>query len=470
MHNLKVIKVLSFSILNLLLLTSCNKKFDRDDYSAFFGGEVTNPLNRYVLFLKDNKVIDTIPLDRNNRFFKKFDSLAPGLYTFKHEPEYQYVYFDKNDSLMVRMNSSDFDESVIFCGRGEEKNNYLMEMYLKNESDRDKMFAVFDYDVAKFNKYIDSSFAVRKKFYEEKKEKVKWNDEFDYFALSALYFPYYTKKEIYPVVHEFRTGEKVSDKLPKDFYAYRKEIDFNNSQLTNFSPFVKYLTYMLNNRASEKISNQNASISDKALELNIAKLNITDTLFESQDIKNTVLNNIAFAYLLEDQHIINNKKFLDRYNELSTDRSNQNEITKIGNSIQMLKEGNTLPSVDLLTTSGETINSESVVKGKTVIFFWTENAESHFIAVHKKVMDLKKKYPSYNFIAINVDDNQAKWTNALSNYNFENVTELRVKNFEDLKQKWVITKIHRAIVTNADGTIKNGFVNLFDVKFADNLK
>jgi len=470
MHNFKVFKVLSFSILNLLLLTSCNNKFDRDDYTAYFGGEVTNPLNRYVLFLKDNKVIDTIPLDRNNRFFKKFDSLTPGLYTFKHEPEYQYVYFDKNDSLMVRMNSSDFDESVIFCGRGEEKNNYLMEMYLKNESDKDKMFAVFDYDVVKFNKYIDSSFAVRKKFYETKKEKGKWNDEFDFFALSALYFPYYTKKEIYPVVHEFRTGEKVANKLPKDFYDYRKEIDYNNKQLTNFSPFVKYLTYMLNNRASEKISNENSSPSDKALELNIAKLNITDTLFESQEIKNTVLNNIAFAYLLEDQHIINNKKFLDRYNELSTDKSNQNEITKIGNSIQMLKEGNALPSVDLLTLNGETVDSKSFMKGKSVIFFWTENADSHFIAVHKKVMDLKKKYPNYNFIAINVDDNQAKWTNALENYKFENVTELRVKNFEDLKEKWVITKIHRAIVTNADGTISNGFVNLFDVKFADNLK
>lgn len=470
MHNLKVIKVLSFSILNLLLLTSCNKKFDRDDYTAYFGGEVTNPLNRYVLFLKDNKVIDTIPLDRNNRFFKKFDSLAPGLYTFKHEPEYQYVYFDKNDSLMVRMNSSDFDESVIFCGRGEEKNNYLMEMYLKNESDKDKMFTVFDYDVPKFNKYLDSSFAVRKKYYEAKKEKVKWNDDFDYFALSALYFPYYTKKEIYPVVHEIRTGKKVTDKLPKDFYDYRKEIDYNNHQLTNFSPFVKYLTYMLNNMAMEKVSNESASPSDKALDMNIAKLNITDTLFENQEIKNTVLDNIAFAYLLEDQHIINNKKFLDRYNELSTDKSNQNEITKIGNNIQMLKEGNKLPNVGLLTLNGESVNSNDVIKGKSVVFFWTENAESHFVSVHKKVMDLKAKYPNYNFIAINVDDNQAKWKNGLANYKFDNVAEYRVKNFEELKEKWVITKIQRAIVTKADGTISTAFVNLFDVKFADNLK
>ncbi|WP_447636985.1 TlpA family protein disulfide reductase [Flavobacterium microcysteis] len=469
MHNLKVFKIVSISFLSLLSLCSCEKKFKSDNFTAYFGGEVSNPLNRYVLFLKDNKVIDTIPLDRNNRFFKKFDSLAPGLYTFKHEPEYQYVYFDKNDSIMVRMNSSDFDESVVFCGRGEEKNNFLMEMYLKNEEDRDKMFTVFDYDLNKFTKYIDSAYHSRKSYYNSKKELLKWNDDFDIYALASLDFPYYTKKEIYPVIHEIRTGENVSEKLPKDFYQYRDEIDYNNKGLTNFSPFVKYLTYMLNNMAIEK-ADPNASPEDKALEMNITKLNIADTLFKNPEIKNAILDNIAFAYLLEDQHILNNKKFLDRYNELSTDKGNQNEITKIGDAIQMLKGGNPLPNVDLIGLDGETVSSESIIKGKTVIFFWTENAKAHFETAHKKAMELKAKHPGYNFIAINVDDNQSKWKNNLSKYKFEKIEEFRVKDFEELKQKWVITKIHRAIITNADGTINNAFVNLFDVKFVDYLK
>jgi len=469
MHNLKVFKIVSFSLFTLMMFSSCEKKFKNDNFTAYFGGEVTNPLNRYVLFLKDNKVIDTLPLDRNNRFFKKFDSLVPGLYTFKHDPEYQYIYFDKNDSLMVRLNSTDFDESIVFCGRGEEKNNFLMELYLKNQNDSKQMFEVFDYDMPKFEKYIDSSFKSKKEFYNAKKEAIKWNDEFDFYAKASLDFPYYAKKEIYPVVHQIRNGEDITKKLPQNFYAYRDEIDYNNEALTNFSPFVKYLTYMLNNLASEKIA-VNVSPQDQALQMNITKLNIADTLFKNKKIKNSVLDNIAFAYLLEDQHIINNKKFLDRYNQLSTDKSQQNEITRIGDAIQMMKNGNSLPNIDFINLKGETVNSKDIIKEKTVIFFWTENAESHFESVHKKAMDLKKKYPSYNFIAINVDDNQAKWQNILSNYKFENVTELRVKNFEQLKEKWVITKIHRAIVTNADGTINNAFVNLFDVKFADNLK
>jgi len=469
MHNLKIFKILSFSFLGLLMFTSCEKKFKNDNFTAYFGGEVTNPLNRYVLFLKDNKVIDTLHLDRNNRFFKKFDSLSPGLYTFKHDPEYQYVYFDKNDSLMVRLNSNDFDESIVFCGRGEEKNNFLMELYLKNHNDAKQMFEVFDYNISKFEKHIDSSYNSKKTFYERKKASIKWNDDFDFYAKAALEFPYYTTKEMYPVVHEIRTGEDIIKKLPQNFYAYRDQIDYNNEALTNFSPFVKYLTYMLNNLASEKVATK-VSPADQALEMNITKLNIADTLFKNKKIKNTVLDNIAFAYLLEDQHIINNKKFLDRYNQLSTDKSQQNEITKIGDAIQLMKSGNVLPAINFKNLKGETVNSKDVIKGKTVIFFWTENAESHFESVHKKVIDLKSKYPNYNFVAVNVDDNQAKWQSVLSNYKFDNVTELRVENFEQLKEKWVITKIQRAMVINADGTIKNAFVNLFDVKFTDNLK
>lgn len=115
------IKSSILAALTLLFLNSCHKDFDNDDYVAYFGGEVINPNNPYVLFCKDNVVIDTILINKDNTFFKKFDSLAPGLYTFKHEPEYQYVYFEKNDSLRVHIDSNDFDQSVVFCGRGDRK-------------------------------------------------------------------------------------------------------------------------------------------------------------------------------------------------------------------------------------------------------------------------------------------------------------------------------------------------------------
>lgn len=413
--------------------------------------------------------MDTIILNPDNTFFKKFDSLTPGLYSFKHEPEYQYVYFDKNDSLMVRINSQDFDESITFCGRGEEKNNFLMELFLKNEHDRSTMFNVFDEQVPEFNKKIDSSYLSKKKFYDKKKESIAWSDEFDEYAKAMLDFFHYSKKELYPVVHQMRSGENIEKQLPADFYDFRKEINFNKGEFTNFSPFVRYLSNMLNNLSANEKWDDRSEI-DKAFLINSKKLQIADSLFKNEKIKNTVLDNIAFTYLLEDQNIINNKRFLDRYHSLSTDKNQHNEIKKIGNAIQSLKENNPLPDANLLDSINKLFPVKSLIHKKTVIFFWTKNLESHFIAAHKRAIDLQKKHPNYDFISICVDDNQEKWNAILKNYKFDGIREYRVEDFDAVKDHWVVNKIHRTMLLNADGTIKNAFVSLFDVTFESHLK
>lgn len=422
------------------------------------------------MFCKDSKVIDTIILNPDNTFFKKFDSLTPGLYSFKHEPEYQYIYFDKNDSLMVRVNSQEFDESIVFCGRGDEKNNFLMELFLKNEHDRNVMFDVFNENISQFSTKIDSAYKSKQTFYNSKKEAIEWSEEFDEFALAMLNFFHYSKKELYPVIHKMRTGIDIKKQLPNDFYDYRKDIDFNNNKLTNFSPFVRYLSNLMNN-LSDNDEWANRSEIDKSFLASSKKLHIADSIFTNEKIKNTVLDNIAFTYLLEDQNIVNNKKFLDNYHSLSTDKNQHNEIKKIGDAIQKLKENNPFPDANIVDTNNNVVLLSSVIKKKTVVFFWTKNLESHFVASHKRVMDLQSKHPDYDFISICVDENQEKWLGILKNYqSFKGIKEYRVQNFEEVKDRWVVNKIHRTIVLNSDGTINNAFVSLFDINFEKNLK
>ena len=453
----------------LLLLTSCKNEFKGCEYVAYFGGEIVNPNNPYVLFCKDNEVIDSIKLDKNNRFFIQFDSLSPGLYSFKHEPEYQYVYFDKNDSIMVRVNSKDFDESVVFCGRGYEKNNFLMELYLKNEKDKYKMFEYFDDNFVDFSKEIDSTYAKANQFYTSRKTEIKWNDDFDVFAKASLDFNYYSKKELYPLVHKIRTGEDVIEQLPSNYYDYRKTINFNNVALSSYAPYVTYLSYMLNNMGTINYHNHFTE-TDLALKTNINKMTIADTLIKNETVKNNILNNIAFTYLLEDQNVVNNNKFLDCYTKLSTDKSKTNEITTICNAIQMLKVDGTLPEVGLIDSTGKKVSSANFTKPNTIFFFWTVNAKSHFEAVHKKVMALKSKYPKYNFVGVNINDRKEDWKKTLDTYNFKGVTELHSDNFEYIKNKWAINKIHRTIIIGDKGLIKNAFVNIFDSQFEENLK
>lgn len=469
MHKFVNIKVLGLLLLSSFLFSSCKNEFKGCEYVAYFGGEIVNPNNPFVFFCKDNEVIDTIKLDKNNRFFIQFDSLAPGLYSFKHEPEYQYVYFDKNDSIMVRVNSKDFDESVVFCGRGGEKNNFLMELYLKNEKDKSKMFDVFDESFEDFSKNIDSTNAKMKAFYNSNKEEIKWGEGFDVYAKAAVDFAYYSKKESYPIIHKIRTGEDIIDKLPANYYSYRSTIDFSNASLSDYAPYVMYLSHMLNNMGTINYHNH-FSENDLALKTNINKMKIADTLIKNSKLKDNILNNIAFTYLLEDQNVANNQKFLETYKKISTDKSKKNEITAICNAIQMLKVGNSLPEVMLTDINGNTISSNTVAKPNTVFFFWTESAKSHLEAVHKKVMVLKSKFPQYNFVAVNLNDNPEDWKTVLSNYNFTAATELHCPDFENIKNKWAINKIHRTIILDNKGLIKNAFTNIFDSNFEENLK
>lgn len=446
-------------------LTSC--KNDVNDYTAYFGGVVTNPRTPYVIFSKDDKVIDTLHLDDQNRFFIKFDSLAPGLYSFKHEPDYQYVYFDKNDSLMVSINTSNFDESIVFSGNGDKKNNFMMDLYLMQEKDRAADYTIYNTNFSTFQKNLDSIFAVRQAFYKKGKSEIKWSDDFNFYADARLNLNYYAKKEYYPYLHKRRTGKEAISKVPAGFYDFRKKIDFNDPRLTNFSPFVRYFTAMLNNIAdTSKSTSTNAE--ENSLKHNILKLNIADSIFSNKIVKNEVLDNIAFAYMLEDHNIVNSQKFLDHFLTLSTDDHTTNDIKKMSDAVRLLKEGQKLPGIKLLDTNNNCFDIQNNIQKETVIFFWTVCAQNHLDLVYKKLDVLKKMHKNVNFIAVNVDEDK-EWKKMMKQYEFHNAFQLRAGNLKALKDKWVFTKINRTIILNSDGTIKNAFANLMDAKFSDNL-
>lgn len=457
------------SLVGLLsFLTSCNY-FGKKDYVAYFGGEIINPTSPYVLFMQNEEILDTLYLDKDNRFFKKFDTLMPGMYLFKHEPEYQYVYFDQNDSLMVRLNTQDFDESVVFCGKGEDKNNFLMELYLKNESDRQKMFEVYDYEPEQFQQYIDSIFLVKKEFFEEKKSKLNWSEGFDLYARTALYFSHYIKKEIYPLAHNVRTGHNLFKELPASYFSHRNNIDYNAKDLMFYSPFMQYLNHMMSAIAFEKTQGI-VNKGDQLLHIGLHKLTIADTIFTSQKSKNKIFTHIAYSYLLEDQDVKNNTAFIEAFKSKSKDLDVLNEITNIGNHIHNLQVGNKIPVNELQTLSLDTVSSVDVFKRKSVVFFWTAKAESHRYSVHKKVIDFQAKYPNYDFIAINIDKDFDDWQAAIKDLNYGKIKQFRAVDFEVLKEKWVLLKLQRSIILNENAIIVQPFVNIFSVDFENYLK
>lgn len=462
----KYFKYIYFSI--FLIVVSCRSNFDYDDYRAYFGGEIENPKSRNVILLRNEKPIDTFKLDNNNRFFHHFDSLTPGLYTFRSDPEYQYVYFDKNDSLMIQLNSNDFDKTLVFCGRGYEKNNVLMDLYLKNEDIKNNLFTQYDKDLYKFIKTVDSSYYYVRKFYHSKKDLINWTSNFDKYAKATIDLNQAYIKELYPIAHEFRTGVKVNKLLPKSYYVHRRKINVNDPQLAYFAPFLKYTTVMLNNMI---VCNGKGCSEMNTLNENINKIRIADTLFKNQEVKNLVLNNVAHMYLLSDQSANNNAKFFSEYSKIATDKELNESVIKTSKQIKKLSPNNNLPKIKLVDHYEKPIDITKGFSKKTVLYFWSKHSMVHSEEVHKKADELKKIYPDILFISINIDGNKDEWYKSLNQINVNNFeNEWLAQDFYDIKEKWVINKIYRTIILNKDGTINNAFVNIMEKDFEKKLK
>lgn len=443
----------------ILLVYSCQKKFEPDDYTAYLQGEVINPNSPYILFCKDNDVLDTIYLDKNNKFFKKFDSLTPGMYIYRHNPEYQYVFFDKNDSLTLRLNTRDFDHSIIFTGRGSEKNNFLMNLTVRNLLDETTRYENFDLQVDPFIKKVDSTHAARTTYYLKSKAIIGWNQDFDLYAKTKLDLHFYSQKELYPKVHLIRTGQNIKSELPEDYYSFRKKIDYNNEGLIQYSSYTRYLSIMLNSVLDEL---EIDSYSDANLDNNIEKLNIVDTLIKNQKVKNAILDNITYIYLLEDQNLKNNDKFLERYFELSSDSSQHNEISQIQKAVQNLKSENKLPDVALINQKGEPVEINKIINKPTLLFVWTKNSLAHAQGAYRRAFEMLEKNPNLQVISICIDGEQQDWLKLTNTYQHPDLIQLRSTDFTQMKDKWIITKIQRSMLLNQDGTIKEAFVNIFD--------
>ncbi|WP_396164897.1 TlpA family protein disulfide reductase [Flavobacterium sp.] len=456
-----------FFLLLATSLVSCKDGFMGENHVAYFGGEIENPKNNFVVFMKNDKVVDTFYLDENNRFFHKFDSLTPGLYSFKHDPEYQYVFFDKNDSLMIRLNSNDFDNSLMFCGRGDEKNNFMMELYLKDMKLKNDLFDVYEQPEKVFSKYIDSSNQNIKNLYNKRKAFINWSEEFDEVAKTNILLNYAYKKEVFPIVHEFKTGENIKTNLPKSYYNYRKKIDVNQDNLLYYSPFINYMTSMLNNIVLTK---SKGNLDDMSLENNIKKLEIVDTLIKNKHVKNLVVNNIANMYLLSDQCSINNGKFFTLYSKMVSNENMKAKVMKTASNIQKLRNNNVLPEISVLDTNNKRVVINDLITKKTIIYFWTKQSDSHSFYSHKKVDELKAKYPDIQFIAININNTQEDWLKEIKTKKYSNSIELRALDFEELQNKWVINKVYRTLIINKNGTINNAFVSLFDANFESYLQ
>ena len=462
------------SLMLLATLFSCKKDSDKDGSYAYFGGEIINPNNDYVLLLSPSQKFDTLFLDNSNRFFTKLEDLKPGLYTFTHGGEYQMALLESRDSVMLRLNTIDFDESLVFTGMGAKKNNFLIKLFLENEKDQKNFINTAQLAPDKFEKYIDSARNKRLSEFSDFSNKNQLSALFNNVAETSINYSYFSAMEMYPFgYYGYRNLEQYKD-LPSTFYNFRESIDYNNAALSDFFIYNRFLYSHFNNialHAFYKNSQEDAIFTRHSVIYNLEKLKLMDEYVSNDTIKNKLLKNTTRDFISMCEDSTETAQIISSYLEKSTNTKDKAYIKGLVVALKHLKPGKTLPNIELRSYDNAIYKLSDVIIKPTVIYFWSSSLKIHYKNSHYKSQDLVKKYPNIDFIAININDNDNRyWKKTLEEFKFKTTNEYQFENPTEGKQTFAINTIYKMIVVDKDMQIVDLYYNMFQDKFEEALK
>lgn len=448
----------------LILLFGCTTQ-EKVSPSVFFAGEIVNPTSDKVILYKGDKVIDSVALDENNRFSFQFDSITDGLYHFYHNPELQYVYLENEDSLLIRLNTMDFDESMVFEGKGSDINNFLLELFLASEQEQSDVISWYELEASDFSAKID---ALRESKFKILKEIIKegnLSDNQRNLAKASVIYNYNTYKEQYPFRHRKSSKHEVLEKLPQDFYAYRKTIDYGNAQLTYLRPYYRFMVNHIQNLSfmgcmedCEKTKGK----TNKQLHFNEHKLHLIDSLVDEKELRDNLFRYVAFDYLLKARdYSENNKRFIGKFHELSKNNRHLNEIDELYQGIESLQPEKSVPDLYVASIKNDTISLRDIAKnGRTIFYFWSGVDKRHFDNIKTRIAKLSKSKPNYKFVGINMKTTETTWKGMLDNSGLDTSLQFRATDSDELTKALTIYHENKCVITQ-DGRIVDAFSNIY---------
>lgn len=454
-----MIKFLPLSyLLFLIAFTNCNENIKTED-ATYFGGEIINPKDDFVLLYKDEVLIDSVALDNQNRFLYKFNDFTSGLYHFNHK-EYQYVYIEPSDSIVFRLNTIDFDESLTFSGKGAHKNNFIINTFLANERHDKKIHQQYKLSPQKFSDLISGELQQRLNTLDQYRERYDFSEGFNEVANAHIKYHFHAIKERYPIYNK----QQADSINKKQFFKFRENIDFNTGNLGSFYPYYEYLYALIDNLSAQRL--KNSTNTENHLSAYNSKVDVIDSLVQNETLKNQLLKNTTLHYLTNIKCKTKANELLVYFNKHNTDVENKEKVLKLVNAIERLSVGNYIPDFNVTTIENKTISFKNTVHKPTVVYFWSSNNPRHIKSVHKRVIKYSNN-KHFNFVGVSIDDNKKDWKKYSQKFNLTNgylLTDPKIT-----KENLLIQNINKVYVLDKNAKILSSDLNVFDPLFSEKL-
>ena len=430
----------------------------------FFGGQIVNPSSREVTLYQGNKVVETLKLDKTIRFQKKFDSIVSGIYKLEHFPEFQTVLLEEKDSLWVRINAIAFDESIVFSGIGASKNNFLMELMLKQKSESEYLSSKYASNSKTFNSILDSLLTEKKQLW-LKMDSVNTLSPIAQKVTQAAYIYHYANiRERYALLRGMQWTLQ-EDSL---FFGFRKFLNYSDNDLAFFDP---YINYILNFISQKSLKPSIPYFKQKqTTDFNIERLKVLDQKIKGTLLRNNLARAIAFQEILTFENHLQHNRFLQYYATVNSSPVYLTEILALHSSINNMETNKPLPNIALQAVSRENVSSDSILNNKvTVIYFWSQTQMNHYKNTLEQVKYFQNKHPNIRFIGVCIQPFNSMVDQVQKMMETNPEDQFSIIDFEKASETWVLTLLNKAIILNFKGKIIDGFGNFSDLAFEKKL-
>ena len=433
-----------FIPLILIVFIGCTKS--NTPKSTYFGGKIINPKSNFVILSDNYEFNDTIPLEKNNTFLGKYDDLKEGLYVFEHGPEHQYVYIQPADSILIRLNTWDFDESLVFSGDNAERNNLLIESFLQYEQDEKNIARYFHLPQNEFVHKIDSLQNLKTTVFNKYKESDNNTSEKFLSVLDiALRYPLYTDLEKYAIKNATKKDPEI---LANSYYDYRKNAHINKDSLMFFGAYYRFVIEKIYNDVYQK------NCLSKSDNFTVDLFHAIDKNITSEEIKNKLLYNAVISHFFKEPNHKKKDETFFTFFQLNTNIEQKKAVQHIINDLKLLHKGEKLPSFNLIASDGELVDVQNISKGKNTVILFKNYKYASDDWVSSRFNFLVKTNPEVNFILVNLCDSSKRYT----------------KNV-DIKFQYTLpkgsstcdystSKFSRMILVDKNGIIQNGYTSL----------
>lgn len=443
-----------------LMILSCSEK----ETFTYFGGEIVNPKEDKVYLLFKDAKIDSSSLDENNRFHFKLNEFTEGVYSFSHGNELQYIILENEDSLLLRLNTLEFDESLMFTGQGAVKNNFLIDMWLLQEDEGYLMKKFYNANPEVFVRKMDSIRSMKIDEYEQMVAETDLSPLAKHVTKASIDLPHFTYKERYASEHKYRLGLEELPKVPAGYYEHREKVNINDEQLADLGLYFDYLSVYLDqltrDRCKSKCGLPGGKL--KVYHYSTHRLNLIDSLITLPHLRSSFMERTAIKYFQYDHNEESNRDFIAFYKDLNNGEISP-DLNRMHNAVANLRSGNAIPPLKLYDQKGDKhIIDSTWFDKKTVFYLWTSMEKRHARKTLRHVQQLKKAYPEFQFISINLDASHDEWLNSMNEFGLEGDLHMRAPGMRYIIKHFAYLHLDRMVVVNEEGKVIEGFGNIYN--------